>query len=123
MGRVAVKSAAWSVSLCLLAGQATALAAPLTPEQQQLFREVHADRFKSSGAMHQKYVEASRLAARLGREGRIETALFLLELGDRSRLSNFASEFKAPATPELEAAVLRHLRDPELETCTAAWLN
>lgn len=106
--------------LAMPAGLSVADAAPLSPWDRQLFREGHAESLAGSSGLGGRFRGALDRAAELGREGNIGAALFLLDLGDRTILLRFMQGFSAPATPELEIAVMKHLRNPAYGTCFSA---
>jgi hypothetical protein len=108
--------------LVILAGIAGAAAGPLSPSAQQLLREAHAGRNVGSEATNKKLGDALQLARKLGQENNNDAIAFLIELGDRGILFAFTETYTAPATPELEALVIKYLRDPALDTCSVAYL-
>lgn len=105
-----------------LAGMAGAAAQPLSPSDQQLLREAHAGRNVGSAATNKKLGDALQLARKLGQENNNDAIPFLIELGDRGILFAFTETYTAPATQELEALVIKYLRDPALDTCSVAYL-
>jgi Ankyrin repeats (3 copies)/Ankyrin repeat len=109
-------------SLAALAGISVCAAAALTPADQQLFREAHAAETPGGSRAPEKLRQALERAHKLGWEGDTQTALFLLDLGNRRILYSFAEGFKASATPELELEVMKHLRDPAFGICFSAGL-
>lgn len=108
--------------LAALAGTSVFAADTLVPADQQLFREAHAAETPGGSRAPEKLRQALERARKLGWEGDTQAALFLLDLGDRRILYSFAEGFKAPATPELEILVMKHLRDPAFGTCFSAAL-
>lgn len=94
----------------------------LVPADQQLFREAHAAETATANRAPEKLRQALERARKLGAEGSTQTALFLLDMGDRSILYSFAESFNAPATPELEISVMKHLRNPAYGICFSAAL-
>ena len=108
--------------LAALAGISVCAAEALSPADQQLFREAHAAETPGGSRAPEKLRQALARAYKLAWEGDTQTALFLLDLGDRRILYSFAEGFKASATPELEILVMKHLRDPAFGTCFSAAL-
>jgi len=108
--------------LAALAGMSVCAAGALTPADQQLFREAHAAEIPGGSREPEKLRLALERAYQLAWAGDTQTALFLLDLGNRRILYSFAEGFKASATPELELLVMKHLRDPTYGTCFSAGL-
>lgn len=108
--------------IALAAGVAVADAAPLSQADQQLFREGHAENLAGRSGLAGKFRGALDRAGKLGREGNTDAALFLLDLNDRTILYAFAEAYSAPAVPELEIQVMKHLRNPAYGTCFSSVL-
>lgn len=105
-----------------LAGISVSAATALSPADQKLFREAHAAETATGSTAPEKRRQALERAYKLALEGSMETALFLLDLGNRTILYSFAQGFKAPATPELEILAMKHLRNPAYGLCFSAVL-
>jgi hypothetical protein len=111
------------VAHCVALAEISVCAAEaLAPADQQLFREAHAAEIPGGSRAPDKLRQALERASKLGWEGSTQTALFLLDLGDRRILYSFAETFQVPATPELEILVMKHLRNPAFGTCFSAAL-
>ncbi len=110
------------VALAIAAGGGQASAAALSAADQAQLREAHAAEKVYTGESNTIRGEAMQLARKLGQQNDVDTAVFFLELGDRSMFYAFVESWKAPATPELEVQVIKHLHDAELHTCSSALL-
>jgi hypothetical protein len=108
-----------AVMTALCAGVASA--APLSAEQQALFREAAAGMAEARAATEARRIQARRLAGDLGSRNDPDAALFLIELGNRVLFADFAVQASnLVATPELEVAALRHLADGRFDRCLVA---
>jgi ankyrin repeat protein len=111
------------IAVCL-AGGGQALARPLTTEETQIFRaaptlkELDKDR-----ELRKPYLTAQALASKLGKEGNFDALPLFLELRQVPLLTTFAGAYTGPATPELEAFVLRHMDDPQINWRLIAMLR
>jgi ankyrin repeat protein len=104
------------------------LAATLTDQEKQTLREAHdayiqaiAERHANPGHLEssfaiamQKHAEAEQLAMQIGRANKSDAIPFLVELQDQRLLRSFSNTYTAPTSPETEALVLKHLKDPRL---------
>ncbi|MEO8133392.1 MAG: ankyrin repeat domain-containing protein, partial [Betaproteobacteria bacterium] len=108
--------------LAIAATGGKASAAVLSAADETQLREAHAAEKVFTGESNKIRGEAMQLARKLGQKNDVGTAVFFLELGDRSMFYAFVESWKAPATPELEVQVIKHLHDAELHTCSSALL-
>jgi len=117
-----------ALGLCMAVAMRCSGAEPMTDAEKNTLREAHeayaqaiAERqaypnhIESSFAIAmQKHQEADSLAMKIGLAGKADAVPFLLDLKDQAFLRSFANTFRRPATPEIEALLLRHLQDPSL---------
>lgn len=116
------------LTVCFLLGMQSVTAEVLTASERQTLREAHdayaqalAERNANPGnpessyvVAMQKHTEAEQLAMKIGRENKTDAIPFLLELQDQGLLRSFVNSYTAPTTPEVEALVLKHFKDPSL---------
>ena len=122
MGFIAMHRRFVVAVLAIAAGGGQASAAALSAADQAQLREAHAAEKVYTGESNRIRGEAMKLAGKLAQQNDVDTAVFFLELGDRSMFNAFVESWKAPATPELEVQVVKHLHDAALHTCSSALL-
>lgn len=101
------------LACAMVSGQA--LARPLSAEEARIIRATpplaEVDKTPES---RKRYQAGQALARKLGMEGNFDALPLFIELRQIAQLDSFAGAYRGPATPELEALMLRHMDDPEI---------